>query len=59
MAVMARRPKDLRPDESVVLIGEAPTGDMDAWFASLIRNEPTELPVTAAELVAEARAESE
>ncbi|MEI2637780.1 MAG: hypothetical protein V9F03_02090 [Microthrixaceae bacterium] len=56
---MARRPEDLHAVPTVVLVDEPPTGDMDSWLASLIRNDPTDLPVTAAELVAEARSESE
>lgn len=43
----------------MVLIDEPPAGDMDAWFASLLHQEPTNLPVSAAELVAEARSETE
>jgi hypothetical protein len=56
---MAREPRDLEGDETVVLVDPVPDGDMDVWFASLMRNEPTELPLTAADLVAGARAEAE
>ncbi len=52
------RAKDLRDSPSVVLIGDPPSGDMDTWFAGLVRDKPTELSVTAADLVAEARSES-
>lgn len=53
------RPKELRESGAVVLVEDPPDGDMDAWLASLVHNDPTELHVTAAELVAEARSESE
>lgn len=56
---MARAPKDLEDHPSVVLVDTPPVGDMDEWFASIVHHEPTDPPVTAADLVAEGRAEAE
>lgn len=58
MNPVTRAPKDLEDRPAVVLVDAPPDGDMDEWFASLVRHEPTSLPVSAAELVAEARAEA-
>lgn len=55
---MAKRADDLSDDPAVVLI-EAPEGDVDEWLRSLKWDEPLELATTAAELLAEARAENE
>ena len=57
--LMAGAPKNLEDRPTVLLVAPPPAGDMDEWFASLVHNEPTDLPVTAAELVAEGRAEAE
>ena len=56
---MARRPEDFEIDPVVVLIPDAPTITMDEWLAALRTDGPVDLPVSAAELVAEARAEAE
>lgn len=56
---MARRHRELPESGAVALVADPPDGNMDDWLASLVHNDPTELPLTAAELVAEARCESE
>lgn len=56
---MAGQPDDIGTRSTVVLIEEPPAGDMDVWLRSLVRNDSTGPPVNAAELVSEARAESE
>lgn len=56
---MAGAPKNLEDRPTVLLVAPPPAGDMDEWFASLVHDEPTDLPVSAAELVAEGRAEAE
>lgn len=56
---MARRSEDIESDPAVVLIGDDGEQSVDEWLASLRRLEPIELTVSAADLVAEARAEQE
>jgi hypothetical protein len=56
---MVRRPEDFEIDPVVVLIPDTPKMTMDEWLAALRTDGPTELSVSAAELVAEARAEGE
>lgn len=56
---MARRVKALDPDPAVVPIVDDSDGSMDDWLRSLVRDEPIELAVSGADLVAEARAEQE
>lgn len=56
---MARPVKALDPDPAVVPIADDSDGSIDDWLRSLMRDEPIELSVTGAELVAEARAEQE
>lgn len=57
---MARRAQDIELDPAVVPIGDAPSGSFEDWLAGLERgDEPTVLPVSAAHLVAEGRAEVE
>ena len=46
-------------DGPVVPIPDDPTVSVDEWLSSLMREDPIELPITAAELVAEARHEAE
>ncbi len=56
---MARPVKVLDPDPAVVPIADDSDGSIDDWLTSLMRDEPIELSVTGADLVAEARAEQE
>jgi len=56
---MARPVKALDPDPAVVPIVDDSDGSLDDWLRSLVRDEPLELSVTGADLVAEARAEQE
>lgn len=56
---MGGQPDDIGTRSTVVLNDDPPTGDMDVLLRSLVRNDSTGLPVNAAELVSEARAESE
>lgn len=56
---MAGQPDDIGTGTTVVLIDDPPTGDMDVWLRSFVRNDSTGLPVNAAELVSKARPESE
>lgn len=52
-------PSDLELHPAVVLIPDGATGLLDDWLASLRREgPPTELPSSAAELLAEARREA-
>ncbi|HUF97157.1 MAG TPA: hypothetical protein VMM60_03435 [Ilumatobacter sp.] len=53
---MARRADDLTSDPAVVVI-EEPSESFDAWLHELQQGEPLDLTVTAAELLAGARAE--
>ena len=47
-------------DPAIIVIPDDTEGSMDDWLASLPRDEPPiELPVPAAELIAEVRRESE
>lgn len=56
---MARRVKDLELDPVVVPIPDDYKLSMDDWLGSLLRSEPVDLPISGAELVAEARAAQE
>ena len=56
---MARPVNALDPDPAVVPIVDDSDGSMDDWLRALVRDEPSELSVTGADLVAEARAEQE
>ncbi len=56
---MARPVRTLNPDPAVVPIDDDSDGSIDDWLTSLRRDEPIELSVTGADLVAEARAEQE
>ena len=56
MTPMPRRAADIENDPVIVVIPDGADGRLDDWLASLRRDgPPTELPVSAAELVAEAR----
>ena len=58
--VTRRRPVNaLDQDPAVVPIVDDSDGFIDEWLRSLMRDEPIELSVSGAELVAEARAEQE
>lgn len=60
MRPMPRPVLDSELDPVIVLIPDDTEGSMDDWLASLPRDEPPiELPVPAAELIAEVRRESE
>ena len=60
MTPMPRRATDIENDPVIVVIPDGADGHLDDWLASLRRDgPPTELPVSAAELVAEARREYE
>lgn len=54
---MARRAEDFELDPAVVPIPSDGEGSMTDWLRSLSHDEPTEVGVSGAELVAEARAE--
>jgi|GEM_PF-5958030 hypothetical protein len=56
---MARRTEDFELDPAVVLIPDHYELSMDDWLRSLRRGKPSELPTSGAELVEEARNESE
>jgi hypothetical protein len=57
--LMARRADDIASDPALVLIDDHHTLSMDEWLASMMRGEPIELMISAAELVTEGRAEQE
>lgn len=60
MNSMPRRIDDLERDPAIVVIPDGADGNLDDWLASLRRDgPPTELPVSAAELVADARRDYE
>lgn len=60
MTPVPRRSADIENDPVIVVIPDGSDGGLDDWIASLRRDgPPTELPVSAAELVAEARREYE
>lgn len=55
---MARRAEDFELDPVVIPISDdAPTGSMADWLRSLVHDQPIELGVSGADLVAEARSE--
>ena len=57
---MAKRAAHMDLDPLVVPIGDVPPGSFEDWLAGLEReDEPTVLSVSAAQLVAEGRAEAE
>jgi hypothetical protein len=57
---MAKRAEDFKNDPMIVPIGVPPAGSFEDWLAGLERGEePTVLSVSAAQLVAEGRAEAE
>lgn len=56
---MARRAKGLEMGPVVVPIHDDYKLSMDDWLGSLLRSEPVDLPISGADLVAEARAEQE
>lgn len=56
---MPRRDEQVELDPVVVLIPDEPGQSMDEWLASLTRDEPIELAVSAADLVREVRSEHE
>ncbi len=56
---MARLAKDIELDPVVVPILDERDLSMDDWLASLLHDEPVELSISGADLVAEGRAEQE
>ena len=56
---MPHRDEQVELDPAVVPIPDDGGRSMDDWLASLMRDEPIELRVSAAELVAEVRAAQE
>lgn len=59
MTPVPRRAPEI-DDPAIVLIPDDTEGSMDDWLASLPRDEPPiTLPISAAELIAEVRRESE
>lgn len=56
---MARRTEDFELDPAVVLIPDHYEISMHDWLKTLRRGEPNELSMSGAELVEEARNESE
>lgn len=56
---MARLANNIELDPVVVPIPDDRDLSMDDWLASLIHDEPVELSISGADLVAEARAEQE
>lgn len=58
MTPVPRRSADVENDPVIVVIPDGSDGVLDDWLASLRRDgPPAELPMSAAELVAEARRE--
>lgn len=56
---MARRAEDFELDPVVVPIPDDGEGSVDEWLASLLHDEPIELPIPAAQLLADVRANQE
>ena len=60
MNPMPRHAADIENDPAIVVIPDGADGNLDDWLASLRHDgPPTELGLSAAELVAEARREYE
>jgi hypothetical protein len=60
MNPMPRRVSDIENDPAIVIIPDGADGNLDEWLASLRTDgPPTDLGVSAAELVAEARRDYE